>query len=472
MNGKRIARWGILLSLALIVPMVHPLLGQDGKTKQENIVNDELLELVVGLLNDEDKDMRAVGLEQVRTEIKGEAATQQLLALLPQLKPEVQVALIGALGDRGDATATPKMVEIVNESSGDVAVKTAAIRAIGALGNESNLAMLVKLLDSSNAEFQAAARASLVRLGGRDTQQAISATILAGKPKVRITLMEILVERRASEALPNLLVAAIENDPAIRGAAMKALGQLGSAEQLPGMVAGVLKSEAGKEREAAEKQIMFVCQRIANGDDRAVPLLAAIEPLEADEKLVLLSTLGRVGGANALAVVEEKISSNNPKEHELGIRALCNWPDASIGNRLLELIERETRPELDAMLLSALIRVAPLPDSRTPVERLELLKTAMKLCTKDNERNLILKRAPAIRAVETLRFVLTFFDEPGLAVQAHEAVVELAHHRNLREPNQAEFTAALDKVLAASKNEIVLERAQRYKNGQTWVRKN
>ena len=66
---------------------------------------------------------------------------------------------------------------------------------------------------------------------------------------------------------------------------------------------------------------------------------------------------------------------------------------------------------------------------------------------------------------------LTFFDQPALAAQAHEAVVELAHHRNLHEPNKAEFATALDQVLAASKNEIIRDRAQRYKNGQTWDRK-
>jgi hypothetical protein len=44
-------------------------------------------------------------------------------------------------------------------------------------------------------------------------------------------------------------------------------------------------------------------------------------------------------------------------------------------------------------------------------------------------------------------------------------LLELAHHRNLRKPNNDEFASALNKVLVASKNEIVRDRAQRYKNG-------
>jgi hypothetical protein len=49
-------------------------------------------------------------------------------------------------------------------------------------------------------------------------------------------------------------------------------------------------------------------------------------------------------------------------------------------------------------------------------------------------------------------------------------VVELAHHRGLREPNKAEFDQALDKVIQTSQDATVVDRAQRYKKGQTWVR--
>jgi len=49
-------------------------------------------------------------------------------------------------------------------------------------------------------------------------------------------------------------------------------------------------------------------------------------------------------------------------------------------------------------------------------------------------------------------------------------VVELAHHRDLREPNKAEFDRALDKVIQTSKDATVVDRANRYKKGQTWAR--
>ena len=46
-------------------------------------------------------------------------------------------------------------------------------------------------------------------------------------------------------------------------------------------------------------------------------------------------------------------------------------------------------------------------------------------------------------------------------------VVELAHHRELREPNKAEFDKALDAVIRISKDADVVDRAKRYKKNQT-----
>ena len=65
----------------------------------------DLLPAASKFILDKDKDVRALGLEQVRDGLKGSAATRQIVALLPQLAPDGQAALIIALGDRGDAAA-------------------------------------------------------------------------------------------------------------------------------------------------------------------------------------------------------------------------------------------------------------------------------------------------------------------------------------------------------------------------------
>ncbi len=428
---------------------------------------DELVAFVVQLLNDKDKDMRALGLEQVRTEAKGEAATRQFAALLPQLPPEVQAALVSALATRGDAAARPAIVDLLT-TSGNEPVRLAAIDAIGYLGEPSDAPRLLVLLSQGSSAEQAAARASLGRLPGPAVSRAI-ADQLKQSPPLKVTLLDILTTRRAFDTAADILPQTIVDDPAVRSAAMAALGQLAGPEHVAGMVQGILAAERGRERDAAERAVMLVCARIEDTGQRARPLLSAIDALSPADRLLLLPALGRVGGPDALQVVKSALASRDSKQREAGVRALCNWPDASVASELTALIETAEHPAHRTAALRALIRVAPLPDGRTDGEKLELLKKAISLCTADDERNLALQRAAAIRIPETLRFLMSYLDQPVYAQQACQSVVELAHHRTLRDANKAEFEQALDKVIQTSRDAIVIDRAQRYKKGQTWA---
>jgi len=431
--------------------------------------SDELVQMVVDLIGDADKDVRAVGLEQVRSEAKGANATRRFAERLPKLSPEAQVGLLSALADRGDKASRSAVLALIQrQPSGPV--RTAAIAALGPLGEAGDLPVLLELLAADDVSVQQAARGSLVRVQGDGLSQALATAMRQAAPKERIALIEILASRRALDAIPQLLEAAVANEPTVRGAAMSALGQLADPSQIDGLVRGVLRADSGGEREAAEKAVAQVLGRIKNPDERAAPLLAVLETLPDGDRLLLLPTLGRVGGADALPVIEAAIADTNPQRHEAGMRAIANWPNAAISGRLIQLVESEADAQNRRLALAALIRVAPLPDKRPSQEKLDLLAKALTLCTNTDEQNLILKRASAIRAIETLRFVLPYLDQAPFARQAAETVVELAHHRGLREPNKAEFDEALDRVIKTSTDATVIDRAQRYKRGQTWTR--
>jgi hypothetical protein len=123
------------------------------------------------------------------------------------------------------------------------------------------------------------------------------------------------------------------------------------------------------------------------------------------------------------------------------------------------------------MLVAALIRVAPLPDGRTDAERLTMLKKAMELANSDAQRKAVIKRARAIRSLETFRFIAPYMDDPKFSQIACETVVELAHHKVLRQPNKAEFNPALEKIIKLSKDPEVILRAKHYLKDETWVEK-
>jgi HEAT repeat protein len=431
--------------------------------------NDELVQMVVNLLGDQDKDLRAVGLEQVRTELKSPAATLKFVALLPKLPPEAQAALLVALADRGDKAARPGVLAMLADSK-DEAVRIAAVRALGSLGEVDDIDRLVGILAKGIDAEQAAAIKSITRLQGEGVQARIASLVGKNDSRVGVALIEILSTRRALDTVATLVEAAGGNDPVVRGAAMKALADMADTSSLPGMIAAVLKAEPGKERDAAERSVAAVCAKAGDPDQRAEVLLAEVNKRPSAEQLALLPLVGRVGGAPALKVIEAAIADGDATRHEMGIRALCHWPYAVIAPRLFELIKADEHPEHRAMALAAVVRVAPYRDERTDTERMALLEKALSLSQTDKQREAVIKRAGTIRTVEALRFLLPYTDDPKFAETACLGIVELAHHRGLREPNKPEFDKALDKVMATSKDAVVVDRAKRYKAGQTWVK--
>lgn len=457
MKTNRIFHWLLLCSVIAI--------NSVGRLSAADDANAELVQMIITLVTDQDRDMRAVGLQQVREEVKGPAATKQFAALLPNLPPEAQAGLLDALADRGDNAARPAVLEML--TSKDESVRAAAIRALGPLGNTDDLPQLVKTLFEAGGPEKTAARASLVRLAGDDVNPAIVAQLKTANSDGRVELLGVLASRRAIDSVPAMLEAAQDADAKVRMAAMVVLGQLAAPEHVADMLKGVLVAKAGAEREAAEKAVMFVCNRIEDPSKRAEPVLAAMEKLSDSDKLALLSTLGRVGSPAALKPIEAAIADSDPQRHDIGLRALCNWPDVSIAPRLLELTEKTGDATHRALTLRAFTRVVSLPDKRPDAERLDMLKKAMSLTTNDDERNFVLKRAKAIRTMDSLHFVLPYLEKPELAQETCATIVELAHHRKLREPNKPEFDKALDAVMSISKDADVVHRAKLYKANKT-----
>jgi hypothetical protein len=434
------------------------------------VASDDPVQMVVGLLAGADADERAIALDRVRHGLRGEPATAQFTSLLPKLAPPRQAEVIAALGDRGDPSALAAIRSLLG-SSPDAAVRSACLRALGMLGGAADVPAIVKGLASPDPEGPAARRA-LVVVGGAGCGAAILAAASTGEPVTRAALLEILADRRERSTLPQLVTAAIDGNETVRAAAMRSLGRLGGSDEVPGMVQGVLKATPGKERDDAERALVTVCTAGRDSDRAAAAFLGLFTAAADADREILISPLGRIGGPGAMAIVNGLINDPNPAKRQFGLKAITRWPDATVSDRLLELLDKATDPAERELLLGALIRIAPLPDNKlNDQQKLDLLQKTMSLCQNDTDRARVLERANAIRTIETFRFVAPYLDNPALAEPACRSVVELAHHQKLRDANKDEFNQALDKVLATTKNAELVERAERYKQGKTWDRK-
>jgi hypothetical protein len=431
---------------------------------------DDPVALTIELFSRDDADFRAIGLDRVRHGTTGEAATYRFAAEIARQSPERQVELVRALADRGDAAAIPAITALLLQAK-DPAVRSAAVLALGTLGTQVEVAVLKRSLAAAEPEKAAARRALTIIRGDAATKELIDAAKF-GEPALRPAFIDILADRRAKVALPEFAAMTVDADAAVRAASLRALEKLGGPEQVAGLIAGVLKAAAGNERRDAERALVTVCTKNQGHEKAATIFLDTFKKAPESEQETLLPALGGVGGPGAMAIVDDLIASPDAAKRKFGLSALSRWPDATVSSRLLDLTAKAQDPAERSLLLGALIRIAPLPTNNlNDGQKLDLVKKTMQLCQTDEERARLIERVNAIRTVDAFRLLLPYLDQPSLAEPACKSVVELAHHRQLRDANKEEFTKALDHVIATTKNQELIQRATAYKDGKTWERK-
>jgi hypothetical protein len=287
---------------------------------------------------------------------------------------------------------------------------------------------------------------------------------------VKAAILEVLATRRASGEMPAFLAATVDDSPQVRSSAMAALGQIGRPAQIAAMLPGVLKAQKGGERDAAERNVALICARIDNEDARGTALIEALETVDVAQRDQLLSLVGRVGGKKLINFVADIAAGDDISRRQIGIDALSKWPDASVADKLLEIVNKATDPAERHQAFQGYVKISATRDGRSDRQRLDRMKQAMTAAKTREEQSLVINRCRTAYDVETLRFVLPYIAQSEFAQLACETVVELAHHREIRDPNKAEFDKALDKVIEVSSDEVVVDRANRYKRGETWER--
>jgi HEAT repeat protein len=417
--------------------------------------------MILAIFAGQDRDAQAIAVAQIEHLDAG--ALKSLAAQLDKLPAASQVLVLNGLAVRGDRTQLP--VVLAAARSRDDAIRRAGLQALGRFGDVSAVTPLLEAL-FNDVKFGGVAADALVQLAEEGVDGRLIAALEGEKSSQRITaLIGILERRRTTAAVPALLKATRSEDAAVRASAFAGMRSLAEPKHVPALIQVWLQTPRGKDRDQAEQAIVAACGQIQEPERRADAVLAALKNEVKSRQADLLPLLGKLGGAQALTVIREAVASSDPGLRAAGLAGLCNWPDAKVSADLLKLAQTG-EPNQRLQTLQALIRVNAIPGDHPPAERLAMLRQAMELATRDEERKAALEGLGTARTIETLRYVLPYLDHKDLAQHACKAVVELAHSRNLREPNKAEFDLALDRVIALCKDKNLVDRAKQYKRGQ------
>ena len=439
------AAWGWLLlgGLCLLA----------GRAQAQEEENEALIQMVVELVGDADRDMRALGLQQIREEVPGEAATKRFAELVPTLEPEGQAALLEALGDRADAAARPVVLDMLKGEQ--ESVRAAALRALGPLGTVGDVPVLVgKAAEGSELEKEAA-RQALVRLRGENVNKAVVSAMSEGEPGARIALLGVLAARNAREALPTVMESVADADASVRLAALGALRYLADESNTAGIVGLVRGAKEDAERRKAELALLMVCSR--GGEACAEAIVAGLGDANTPSQIALLHALARAGGPKALEAVVARLEDDDEAVGDEAVRMLSIWRDPAVKPQLLAIAKESKSERHQVLAIRGLVRLAR-PQDEKPAD-LEGLAEAMGLAKRPDEKRLVLGVLGGVASPESLALATPALGDRAVAEEAGLATVMIAE--KMEGGDKDDLRAAMQKVLRYVKNGDVRARAEK-----------
>ncbi len=415
--------------------------------------DDDLLQMIVELVSDSDRDMRALGLQQVREEAPGEAATKRFVELLAKLPPDGQTGLLEALGERGDAVARPVVLEMLENK--EEAVRAAAVRALGGLGGAAEVPMLAaKAATGADAE-KAAARQSLVQLRGDDVNGALVAALKDADANMRVELIGVLAARNAKETLSTVIESADDSDSAVRLAVLEALRYLADESHTEKIVNILKATKEDVERKQAELTLLVTCSR--GREKCADAIVAGLGGSDVPTRIALVRALARAGGEKALEEIVARLKDEDGTVGDEAVRMISGWPDPAVASHLKELAGNVEDLRHHVLAIRGMVRLAA-PQKDKPAD-LNMLGDAMKLASRSQEKRLVLGAVGSAATPEALALAVSSLDNSSLLEEAGLSAVTIAER--IKEGSKDEIRAAMEKVTGSVKNQTTRDRAQK-----------
>jgi HEAT repeat protein len=391
--------------------------------------------LLIEQLHSSDKALFQLALSTVR-ELPGGQIDEALADELSRAPASRAALIIEAMADRPGAAVVPAVLKVAG--SGPKEVRLAALAALGRVGNASCVAPLLEVATDSDPDLAKSAKAALAELKGDqwsfpaprrgdDVDQEIVDRLAKAQGKSYAVLIELVGARRiedpAFKAVPALVKALDRSDPMVRRAALTALGETVSANDLSVLISAVVAPKHAEDATAAQQALKTASVRMPDREQCAEALAKALHNAPSPAQGALVDILAAVGGTNALAAVGAAAKSDDPDLQDTSSRLLGEWMTADAAPVLLDLAKSGNKYQ--ARALRGYIRIARqfvLPEP----ERIEMCQKALEACRQPAEKKLVLDVLKRYPSQGTLKLAMKLADVPELKDDATQAVLAIA----------------------------------------------
>ena len=397
---------------------------------------------------------------QTSQAMPGPVVTKALLDAMKDLPEDNQIVILQAVSLRGDKQALPTLLATAKD--GPTPVRLAALRGAMEMGDDSAVPIFVQLLDDPNKEIATTAQECLAALPGEEADAAVVMMLASGKTDRQLKAIDMIGRRRLVAATPALLKATNEDDPRVRQAAIRMVGEMVTVEQAPALLDLLTRAQEPEDLSAIEQALMTACPKATDSKAMVATLTGSMDKAKPPQKAVLLRVLAAVGGPDALNAVRASLDSTDAEVRAAAVRAMSTWKTPDVAPYLLTLAKEAKDSSQRTLALRGYLGLASRGD--LPVEdRIAMVRQAAGIVKDDGEKKVLLSALGSIGSPDVLPLITPYLDNNGTRQEAAVAVIGVAEKLLRGRSGPASppiLIQSLEKVTQAATGEDLVKRAQ------------
>jgi len=376
--------------------------------------------LLLEILRSSDEKLFQLALGTAR-EFPGDQLDRTLAAEIRQATPKRTALIIQAMADRPDTLVLDAV--LTSAQQGPKLVRLSALDALERVGNDSCLSPLLEIAVENDADLSQAARDTIAVLPGQNIDaQIVKRLQQSGRDSD--PLMLELVGRRRVDAVPDVLTALQHTDETVRHAALIALGETVTLNQLSVLISQVVAPTHPEDLTVAERALRAACVRMPDRDTCATQLKNAVSGSSPGTKTTLLEIVSEVGGSRALETLAQAAKSRDPEQQDTASRLLGKWNNLTAAPILLDLAQTSPQNKYRIRGLRGYLGLAR--KFARGQERAEMCRQAIDTAIRTEEQTLALDVLVLRPDIEGLKVTVNAQKLPELQETAAEATLAIA----------------------------------------------
>lgn len=377
---------------------------------------------------------------------------------LPSLAPEAQRALLGVWADDLQTPLRASALAILNQTK-DWEVQVAALECLEHHGEAADVPLLVRLARGVDKPLAERAQKVLDRMARPGIDEALVRMLESAGAADREVVLAALANRRVTSVLPHLVRLLKAPDASVAVVAAKALGAMGTTEQLPLLAAEVIESGSPQVQAAAAEAVERICKSASDKREAAMALLTALDKASNPAaRSAILRLLVHTGGEEALEVVRKAIDDADEEVREAAVRTLVAWPEVAAVPHLIALAKSAKKPAHAVLALrDGCLRLANRREIALP-ERVAIYRAVLETAQRAEEKKQAIAGLAQLPALEALELLQQCAKDPALTNEANSAMIRLARQIGAVYPKQAK--AALEEIKAHATTAEVAKEAE------------